>query len=227
MTGPPLSAGGLRPYGVPRDVVAALGPGQCFTSYFANCPVDPTEDNPCWVRNDAGDVIRPHRGWLNLNHTWNCDEASAFPRATGSSGSAADLAGWMANGFDGTIYADCYWSHGCGCGDFIHAKPGTNESVIGATPIGVVYTIPIFDVVPHYDEITSAKAAAVAQGDSYYYHIVGFASVVVGPGGADPGGHTIRACLTQIVWGSSPLKPNSGFGSDVCDGGTMVITLWE
>jgi hypothetical protein len=134
---------------------------------------------------------------------------------------------WMTNGWPGTIYADCYWSDGCGCGDFIHAKPGTDSSAIGATPVGVVYTIPIFDVVPHYDQILSEKAAAVPQGGDYYYHIVGFASVIVGSGDVDQGAGTIRACMEEMVWGSSPPRPNSGYGSDVCTAGTMVVTLWE
>ena len=232
VTGPPLAAGGMRPFGVPVEVVGALDPdaGDCFTSNFKNCDVDTPND--CWIKDDNGDVIGHHRNWLNLNHMWNCTEAPDFPRANGDGGSAADLMEWMANGFDGTIYADCYWSDGCGCGDFIHAKPGTDSSAIGSTPIDVVFTIPIFDVLPHYDQIQvitpTLKAGPVPQGGDYYYHIVGFASVVVEElADADQGAGTIKACLTEIVWGSSPPKPNSGYGADVCAGGTMVVTLWE
>jgi len=232
VTGPPLTAGGLRPYGVPSQIIQDLefADDKCFTSYFGICKEGTDPTNPCYIRTDAGDPIVPHRGWLNLNHMWNCtEEASGFPRATGSSANADDLADWMANGFDRTIYADCEWygPEHCGCGDFIHAQPGGDESVIGATPIDVVFTIPIFDVVRLYDEIPDPKAGAVAAGGSYYYHIVGFASVTVGPGDAPLGGHTIRACLTQTVWGSAPPKPNPGFGNDVCAGGTMVVTLWQ
>jgi len=226
VAGPPLTGGGMRPFGVPLEVARATGVGGCFTSNFKHCDVD--KPDSCWIKDDDENVVGQHRNWLNLNHVWNQGEASAsFPRATGSSGNAAQLKSWMRNGWDGTLYADCYWSAGCRYGDFIHAKPGTNSSVIGETPINEEFVVPVFDVVPHYSTIPSPKASAVPQGGDYYYHIVGFLTVVVPPGGANQGGGTIRMCVRNAIWGQGQPNPNTGFGNNVCAAHTMVVALWK
>ncbi len=226
MTGPPLLAGGMRPFGIPLQVMQQTPVGDCFTISFKNC--DDNKPDDCLIKDDNGDTIGHHRNWLNLNHVWNQGENPNFPRATGSSGNANDLKDWMENGWDGTLYADCFWSEGCQWGDFIHAKPGTNSSPIGHVPINTAFFVPIFDIVPHYDQIPEPKAGSVPQGSNYYYHIVGFAAVRVPTGGdANQGGGTIRACVEEVIMGEGQPSPNTGFGSDACATHTMVVSLWR
>jgi len=226
MTGPPFLAGGMRPFGVPLQVMQQTDVGDCFTIDFKNC--DDAAPDDCLIKDDDGDTIGHHRNWLNLNHVWNQGENPDFPRASGDSGTANDLKNWMANGWNGTLYADCFWSGGCKWGDFIHAKPGTTSSPIGHVPIDTVFLVPIFDIVPHYDQIPGPKAGSMHQGSNYYYHIVGFAAVRVPTGGdADQGGGTIRACVKEVIMGEGQPSPNTGYGSDVCATHTMVVTLWR
>lgn len=225
VTGPPLLMGGLRPFGVPENVISSLSVGDCFTTDFKHCD---TQEGPCHILSDDGDMMSQHRGWFNFNHIWNQGEAPEFPRATGGGGTANDLMEWMENGFDGVLYADCFWNDGCGWGDYIHAKPGTNSSAIGATPIGESFYIPIFDHTPRYYDIPGVKPPPVPQGSNYYYHIVGFAGVIV-PSQSDvsQGGGTVRTCIEEIIHGEGQPSPNSGYGSDGCRTHVMVVTLWD
>jgi hypothetical protein len=225
ISGPPRIMGGLRPFGVPLQVMQQLSVGDCFTSSFKNCQSDQPEN--CPIFDDNGDVIGQHRNWLNLGHVWHQNESPTFPRASGGGGSASDLQDWMANGWNGQLYADCLWSDGCRAGDFVHAKPGSSSSAIGDVPINTLFFVPIYDLVPEYGQIPAPKAAAVPQGGNYYYHIVGFAGVRVSPGGADQGSGTIRACVEQVILGEGQPSPNAGFGSDVCATHAMVVTLWR
>jgi Flp pilus assembly protein TadG len=225
VTGPPRIMGGLRPFGVPRLVINQLNPGDCFTQSFKNCKSDEPDD--CPILDDEGDMIGRHRNWLNLNHVWHQNESPNFPRASGGGGSAANLQNWMANGWQGQLFADCPWDTGCRQGDFIHAKPGSSSSAIGDVPIDTLFYVPIYDVVPQYGQIPSPKAGPVPQGGNYYYHIIGFAGISVPPGGADQGGGTIRACLEEVFIGEGQPSPNSGFDSNACTTHTMVVTLWR
>ncbi len=225
MTGAPLSAGGIRPFGVPLQVMQQVGVGDCFTMDFKHCD-DDAPPGDCPIKDDAGDTIGHHRNWLNLNHIWNQGEDPDFPRAPSAPGTADDLKNWMANGWDGTIYADCFWP--CHYGDFIHAKPGTTSSPIGHVPINELFFVPIFDVILQYDQIPAPKAGPAPQGSNYYYHVVGFAPVRVPTGGdADQGQGTIRACVEEVIMGKGQPSPNKGFGSGACATHTMVVTLWR
>jgi len=231
VTGPPRAVGGgLKPFGVPQKIFADLAIGDCFTIGFGNqCDGDDPQANNCYITTDGGQVLHPHRGWLNLDYAWNCTEAPAFPRALNANVGSRTLKDWMSDRepWVGTLNADCDWELGCGCGDFIHAKPGTNQSVIGEVPIGQDFVIPIFDHIAHESEILSAKPDDLPhQGGGYFYHIVGFATVNV-PYQTDPSEHSIRACLQSAVWGEGQPSPNQGFGSDACATGTLVVTLWE
>jgi hypothetical protein len=229
IAGPPLTAGGMRPFGVPVQVMEQLSLGDCFTSNFKNCK-EQDDYAECWIQDDDGDVIGQHRNWMNLNHVWNAGEAFDFPRASGGSAGASDLGNWMANGWNGTLYADCrYWDTGCKSGDFIHAKPGTDSSVIGSTPINEVFLVPIFDKTPEYSQIPDPKADPVPQGGDYYYHVVGFAAIkVLTEDDADQGGGTIHACVDELIWGQGTPSPNEGYGSDVCETtGAWIVSLWK
>ncbi len=182
---PSILTDGLRPVGVPLEIALALDEGDAFTLSFGNCPEDPEQ---CIVSYTGGQV--QHRGWLNLAYVWNQTEDPNWPRAVDPSGDANMLEDWMVNGFPGGVsffYA----------GDYIHAKPGRNSSVIGQAPVGEEILVPVFDSVPHYDEIPAPKAPAAAQGGSYYYHIVGF--MVFEVTGADQGAGTIDGQFVQFV----------------------------
>jgi hypothetical protein len=170
VTGPPLNAGGLRPIGMPIELILELDPGDPFRINFGNCDQKPEE---CLVSYTGGQV--QHRGWLNLAYVWNdgraVDEDPDWPRAIDPSGDANVLKEWMESGYPGPPL----WH-----GDYIHAKPGTNSSVIGEAPVGETILIPIFHEVPHYDDIPGdddiqrAKPDPASQGGGYYYHIDGF-----------------------------------------------------
>jgi Flp pilus assembly protein TadG len=227
VTGPPKYISGLHPFGVPVEMLdkSSIGAGDCFTSKFKNCGAARPEE--CYIVDDFGNIIGAHRNWLNFNQVWNTTEAPGFPRALESGSSAAELAGWMTNGWPETAYADCPWAEGCFSGDFIHAKPGSDSSVINSTPIDTPFVVPIFDLVPHYSQIPPEKAEDVPQGGSYYYHVVGFATVTVGPGDAQNGPGTVRACMSRKISGEGVPSSNAGFGSNACMGQTMYVALWE
>jgi Flp pilus assembly protein TadG len=226
VTGPPAMAGGIRPFGVSDYVIRMTDPGECFYVDFKNC--QESEPEGCLIRNADFEEVGQHRGWLNLNHVWNQSEHPDFPRASGNAGTNL-LKDWMANGWGGTLWADCYWSAGCRWGDYIHGKPGTNSSVIAQTPLDTPFMIPIFDVFPQSDEIPAPKAGT-SQGGSHYYHVVGFATVrVPSSGGTSQGGGWIKACVEQVIMGKGQPAPNQGFpsSSGACGSHTMAVTLWR
>jgi hypothetical protein len=226
VTAPPRAMGGVRPFGVPVYIVPQLGEGGCFTLNFKNCEDDKPDE--CWIKDDYGNLIGQHRNWLNLNHLWNQSEKDDhYPRATGMSANAEILQIWMDEGWDGKVYADCFWSTGCRMGDYIHAKPGTDSSIIGYTPIDTPFSIPLFDIVPYYHQIPPPKPGHVPQGADFYYHIVGFATVEVGEEDAAQGAGTIRGCISQVITGLGTPGPNAGYGHDPCRDLTMVVTLWD
>ncbi len=237
VTGPPLSAGGLRPFGIPLDVVLVLDDGDCFTiSFDQNCE----QEEKCNIDYLDGQTAS-HRGWMNLEYVWNQgDDPDDWPRAKDHSGDASHLGDWMEEGWQSaTIYADCFWDVGCRYGDHIHAKPGKNASVIGHTPEDELFYVPIFDQFPNCDGDPAllenpypddrAEGGDACQGGqgADYYHIVGFAGLKVPPGGANQGGGTITACLEDTIIGQGQPSPNTGFGTDVCATHTMVVTLWR
>ncbi len=241
MTGPPLVMGGLRPFGIPLDVVTAIEPGagedSCFTVGFdTQCD----QDDKCLIDYLDGQTSS-HRGWMNLAYVWNQGEDSSdWLRAIDHSGDASHLGQWMEDGYNGhVIYADGPWSAGYRYGDHIHAKPGKNSSVIKHTPEDELFYVPIFDQFPNCDgdpalleepypdDRAEGGDACVGGQGADYYHIVGFAGVTVPEGGADQGGGTITACLEETIIGESQPSPNQGYGSDACATHTMVVTLWH
>jgi Flp pilus assembly protein TadG len=222
MTSPPVLAGGLRPVGVPLELVLALEPGDPFTLNFDNCAQHPER---CTVTYPGGQS--QHRGWLNLAYTWNQGEDPDFPRAVDPSGNANVLKDWMRNGYPGGVpfYADCV---GCTYGDYIHAKPGRNSSVIGQAPVGEIIMVPIIDWVPQYDEIPYPKPPAATQGGGYYYHIVGFMAFEVT--GKSQGAGKINGKLVNAVIGSGQVSSvqGSGYGqSNACKTHLQAVNLWR
>jgi hypothetical protein len=233
ITGPPYIVGGMRPFGVPV-FLAQSNEGDCFTLNFKNCDEDAPLGDPsgCYIYDDDGNEIGQHRNWMNLGYVWRVPESPGWERAVDTAPDANDIKNWMCEGWDGALWADCDWN--CQTGDFIHAAPGTTSSGIGVLihdcpqvfdqPI----VIPIYDVVPHYDEITSAKPGPAGAGN-YYYHIVGFGAVRIQDedNGTSQGSGELRVCVDEVIMGQGQPSPNTGFGNDICVNHTMVVTLWR
>jgi Flp pilus assembly protein TadG len=217
MTGPPLATAGIRPIGVPLELVLALKPTQKFRLSFGNCVQQP---DTCIASYTGGQI--QHRGWLNLAYVWNdgkyLTEADDFPRAIDPSGDADVLKEWMERGYNGNLL----WSR-----DYIHAKPGKNSSVIGEVPTDKPIMVPIFDRVPHYDEIMEDKPPQASQGGGYYYHIAGFLTFQVtdrSQGGGWIDGEFITAAYTGagVVGGGDGL----GYGGKwACWNHTQTVNL--
>ncbi|HET92050.1 MAG TPA: hypothetical protein ENN99_15120 [Chloroflexi bacterium] len=246
VTGPPLMMGGLRPFGVPNELASTVpvnsGADSCFTLNFrANCK----NDDDCTVEYIDGHSSA-HRGWMNFDFIWQHREYSGWPRALDNTTNANVLADWMENGWDGTLYADCMWSEGCYSGDYVDAKPGQTQSVFWATPIDELFYVPIYDAVPDCpDKGKPLDIVAPYPEDPYpgprgdeacsggqtpaYYHVVGFAGVIVPPGGVAHGGGngSITVCLQETIMGQGQPSPNNGFGHDPCSTRTMVVVLWK
>jgi Flp pilus assembly protein TadG len=164
----------------------------------------------------------------------NCDqdEADDFPRAI-SSNPGGQLQDWMQNGWNGTLYADGFWNDGYHNGDYIHAKPGTEQDVINVAPIGELIHVPIYDAFPDCDGVApdiatpypqSPNACTGMQGADYY-HIVGFAGVRIQSTSTPD--HSMYMCLEETIMGEGQPGPSGGYGSDVCAMHTMVVTLWK
>jgi hypothetical protein len=223
MTGPPLMAGGMRPFGVPYDMVSQMDPGDWFSISFKSDGGEIT-----W-----SDAITPsqHRGWMNMGYVWNAGELPAsFPRAIDESANAAILKEWMENGWHGgALYPDNLWRLGAHDGDYIHAKPGTNSSAVCAAPEDLIFPIPIYDMIPDCPtEIDTDKPSCPTQGSSYAYHIVGIASVQIT--GCSQGGGQIDLELATAIFGEGmpDIGEQTGFGeARACETHTQVVTLWE
>ncbi len=244
VTGPPLMMGGLRPFGVPNDIVDTVpvnaGNDSCFTITFANkCD----KAGNCMVEYIDGSSSS-HRGWMNFDFVWHHRENPDWPRAINNGSNASTIGGWMGDGWDGTLYADCLWSEGCYNGDHVDAKPGVNQSIFKATPIDELFYVPIFDVVadcpdegkpidivaPYPEDPNPGpegdQACVGGQGPAYY-HVVGFAGVKVPTGGIDTSSHSIQVCLQETIRGQGQPSPNGGFGTDPCSSHTMIVVLWK
>jgi Flp pilus assembly protein TadG len=211
MTGPLLAGGGLRPFGVPLQLMQTLDPGDSFHVDFKR-----NGGSISWIAEDE-EIEHQHRGWMNFGYVWNVGEDSDFPRAVDDSTNASTLEDWMEDGWNGTIYG----------GDFIHAKPGTNSSAVCAAPENEIFYIPIYDAIPDCQtEIYDPKPACPTQGGGYCYHIVGFAGLMITE--CNQGQGEITAELVETIVGEGVPSPNDGYGSDVCDTmNTMVVSLVE
>jgi Flp pilus assembly protein TadG len=235
VTGPPLYlSGGIRPFGIPLDVVQELKKDDCFDISFGQHCDDTHAD--CTIEYLDGRTSS-HRGWMNMNYVWNQgDESRDWYRAV-SQNPGGTLDDWMKDGWDGSLWADCKWSEGCRWGDFIHAKPGTEQDALNVAPIGESITVPIFDTFPDCDGMApdlqapwptppdAPKDACTGMAGADYYHIVGFAQVKVED--MEKSSHSLELCVEEIIVGEGRPAPNMGYGSDVCATHMMVVTLWQ
>ena len=241
MTGRPLMAGGLRPFGIPEEVVRGIDPNgddPCFTIKFGNC----NTPGVCNVTYSDGQL--QHRGWLNLAYVWHGDEDPTFPRAI-TQNPTGQLKDWMENGWSSTypgpcgapLCADAPFCAGApwpaNAGDYIHAKPGTEQDVINVAPgpeTNIV--VPVYDKVVDCDENEDELSpypenpnACTGMMGASYYHIVGFAGVNIDS--TNTSDHSMHLCLKELIIAEGAPSPSAGYGSDVCAMHTMVVTLWK
>lgn len=221
MTGPPLAVGGMRPFGVPHELVTQLNPEDWFKISF-----DPHGGGE--VTSTVSFTPTQHLGWMNMGYVWN---AGDFSRAIDESANANTIREWMRNGWQGMIYPDPgLWALGGRVGDFIHAKPGVQAAVICEAPLDLIFPIPIYDKVPECEtQIPNPKPNCPTQGSGYAYHIVGVASVHVTGCDKAPD-HEITLELVEAVLGEG--MPNIGGGTGyggahACETHTQVVTLWK
>lgn len=92
VTGPAQAGSGIRPFGVPLEVIQELEPGTANDSFTID--FDHAGGDIYW----AGTREAQHRGWMNFGYVWNQEEAIDFPRAIDESADAAILREWMENG---------------------------------------------------------------------------------------------------------------------------------
>jgi hypothetical protein len=229
LTGPLMAGGGVRPIGIPKELVwdweKGVDPPE-FHFVMKNCATKPEECIVYYTGEDGEDVQSQHRGWLNLGYMWNDGttpppEYPDWPRAKDPNTDANTLKDWMANGCQ-----DCppLWA-----GDYIHAKPGTNSSAVGAAPLVGTIILPIFDWVPHYDEIDDDfKPPKAAQGGGYYYHIVGFLAYKVTK--TTQGKGLIEGEIVEVIQGNGQVGYGKyiGFGEgDACRTHAQAVNLWR
>jgi len=224
VTAPPIMAGGMRPFGVPLQLMQDLDPDDPTNNWF-KVSFKHNGGDIEW----AGSNTAQHRGWMNMGYVWNQGENPDFPRAVDQSANANVLKGWMENGWQGVLYADCLWSDGCGYGDYIHAKPGANSSAICKAPEDTLIFIPIYDqVLDCPTEVPDPKPNCPTQGSGYVYHIVGFAGVEIT--GCQQGQGEIVAEVVEILVGEGmpSLGQGTGYGEgQACLTHVQVVTLWE
>ncbi|OQY16910.1 MAG: hypothetical protein B6I35_15305 [Anaerolineaceae bacterium 4572_32.2] len=224
VTSPPLVAGGLRPFGVPLQVIQALDPSDPANNWFTIS-----------FKHDGGDItwagsnIAQHRGWMNVGYVWNQRENPDFPRAIDESANAAILKEWMENGWQGVLYADCLWDDDCRTGDYIHSKPGTNSSAVCAAPENTLIYIPIYDQLPSCaTEVPDPKPDCPTQGSGDVYHIVGFGGVKITDCKQGQGEITAEVVKTIMGEGVPSFGLGTGYGeARACEMYTQIVTLWQ
>jgi hypothetical protein len=227
MTGPALAAGGLRPFGVPHELVEQLNPEDWFKINFS-------PHGGGGVTSTVSFTPTQHLGWMNLGYVWNASEKPAgFPRAIDQSANANTISEWMENGWQGNvIYTDNLWAKGARAGDFIHAKPGVQASTVCDAPEGEPFQIPIYDRVP---ECTTQipddnkPNPCPHQGSGYAYHIVGIASVMVTHCEQSPEMEITLQLVEAVIGKGMPnIGGGTGYGEPAaCETHTQVVTLWK
>jgi hypothetical protein len=212
MTGPLLTGGGLRPFGVPVQLMQTIKEGTSFNVVFKH-----DGGTIHWIAQNGQDTEAQHRGWMNFAYMWNVGEDPDFGRAIDDGIGASELKAWMENGWNGSVYG----------GDFIHAKPGTNSSAVCKAPENEVFYIPIYDAIPDCKtQVYDPKPKCPKQGGSYVFHIVGFAGLKITE--CNQGNGKITAELVNTIVGQGVPAPSDGYGSNVCeDSNTMVVALVE
>ncbi|MGD1997028.1 MAG: pilus assembly protein TadG-related protein [Anaerolineae bacterium] len=227
ITGNMVAGGGMRPFGVPEEILDELGPGGSFTLDFSNCQ----EEDGCTVSWTGGNA--QHRGWLNIGYVWNQDENDHWPRALYPNAGKNLLIMWMENGLDVTLHSDdCGWEE-CGWGDWAQAVPGAAASVLPHAQVPMnndeIIFVPVFDATVPYEDIPSSKAPEAPGGGSFYYHIIGFTAVKVT--GYDQGGKTLTLELVEQIGTGQTCPPadalEEGYGGSGCRFNMQVVSLWH
>ncbi|HOU14183.1 MAG TPA: pilus assembly protein TadG-related protein [Anaerolineae bacterium] len=258
MTGPIMQfSGGVIPLGVPLEVIRQLRPGEHFYMMEKNnkwgggafCR-DP--DGDLCIGDPA--AANAHRGWLNLNYIYNTEHRTtadplnrAFERNVTNKGCGGDpnhsiddgLQGWAGDGcpYPFPIFAG---TPGYINGDFIHGDPGARESTVmdvKAAWGGKIAYVPIFDYIYMGDYMAKnfqepenlSWPRAGGGGHAYFYHIVGFAAVLID---GDSAKHTIAGEFQSAIVGDSQIAPGQGFsgsgGGGTCNPFAIAgVQLWR
>jgi Flp pilus assembly protein TadG len=212
--GPPLTGGGLRPVGVPDELVKALETGDWFT-------IDFDRNDIIWATG-ASQI----RGWLNFMHIWNTlpelnEEAQGWPRVVGMPQGADEkkyLDDWMADGWNGAVYG----------GDWIHALPGATTSKVCTAPENTLIYLPIYDEEGAYEceDVPDPKPECPTAGGKIF-HIVGFVGAEITECKKAPD-KTITMELVEVIKGEGVPAPNAGYGEDICETtGVWIVSLWQ
>jgi hypothetical protein len=225
--------GGLRPFGLPHEMLPITNPPDSFTICFAvNCD----NEDDCTVTY-LDDHSSAHRGWMNFNCIWNQTEADTYPRIGGSCSNvgASDVDDWMVNGWwGGGVRTDQPWEIDGGpgprIGDYVHAATGVEQSSIwaGEEILGMPIPIPIYDVFLDYEEIPSPKADGASQGGNTYYHIVGVTQVkITSVDQKDVGHHCIQGQIDWILYSRGHFNADQiGYGeTGACASGALLVVL--
>lgn len=217
----------LAPIGIPLEVAQGLVPGTITNTFTIDLKHynDEGEGTIMW---GAGTHTAQHRGWMNFGYVWNQTEApEPFERALDATGSAQALALWMSEGWQGMLYADCFWSDGCHTGDYVPSKPGANSSAICAATDPIIY-IPVYDHFLDCDDVPAPRPACPPQGAGGVYHIVGFCGIRITE--CSQGGGTITAEIVETIIGEGEFSvdEDTAYGGDrACDMHTQIVILWE
>jgi hypothetical protein len=213
ITGPPLTGGGLRPIGVPDEMIGDLGPGGVFT-------VDVDRGDIVWATGSS-----QLRGWLNLWHLWNThpdldEEAQGWPRVRDCPGGSCKqlLEEWMADGFDGAVYG----------GDWVHSLPGATTAQICKAPENEIIFLPIYDENGGYecDNVPDPKPECPT-ASGYVFHIVGFVGAEITECLKAPD-KIITMKIVEVIRGEGVPAPNQGYGGNICETtGIWVVSLWQ
>ncbi|MBU0704879.1 MAG: Tad domain-containing protein [Chloroflexi bacterium] len=227
VTGPARAGTTLAPIGVPYEVIKAMVPG--ITNTFTINLKHYNEDGEGEIMWGAGTHTAQHRGWMNFGYVWNQTEApEPFERALDATGSAKALELWMSEGWQGMLYADCYWSDGCRTGDYVPSKPGASSTAICAATDPIIY-IPVYDAILDYSDVPEPKPSNPNQGGKGgIYHIVGFCGIRIT--NCSQGGGTITAEIVETIMGEGAFSVDQDTAYDgerACDMHTQVVILWE
>ena len=181
--------GGLRPFGLPAEVVNADEGGvQTFTMCFG-MQCDSGEDCTVEYLDDMGDQTAAHRGWINYNCIWYEGDPGhdpPYPRIDGDCDNVGvnDIKKWMRDGWDGPLYIDDPWwqdwyhpaalydvapiwpltglvaGTGSDIGDFVHASAGVAQSAIFVAE-DLIQNPPLEILIPVYDVYMPYEATPI------------------------------------------------------------------
>jgi len=248
--------GGLLPFGVPLQVIQALGPDEDFVALDSGDGSFCIDENGNGQYDDGEECLNPgdnsaQRGWLNLNYIYNVDywrESSPLYRTFLTN---ADVSGCKdppkRPGLAGYATGDCPYEYpiiagpvGRGEGDFIHGLSGA--STAGMKEIwnnynGQIGYVPIFDSIYRVSALESSPDYPQPEGinwpssgggtnNALMYHVVGFAIMRINDPARNDG--ELAGEFIEAIIGDGVIQPGAGIGG-VCQETPALfgVNLWE